>query len=71
MPCLAEAPSKNLEEQGWIICVCALEQRECVAVRITGRMEGAECNIFELTLALDQNGKSRWLVAPLARFCSL
>jgi len=38
--------------------VFLLEQRECAAVRITGKMKGDKSSIFEPTLALDQNRES-------------
>ena len=38
------------------MCVL-LGQREYAAIKITGRTKGDMSNIFELSLALDQNGK--------------
>jgi len=39
------------------MCVL-LGQRECGASKITGRVQGDMSTIFELTLALDQNGRA-------------
>lgn len=38
------------------MCVL-LGYRECAASKITGRVKGDTSTVFELTLALDQNGR--------------